>query len=177
MDNTTNLTDALMYFIPGLLVLMAVFMLVKRFLDRDYKLRLLDAKVAMQKNSMPIKLQAYERMVLFLERISPNHLLVRTHRAGVTASQLHADLLATIRAEFEHNLSQQIYVSSEAWEMVKNAKEDSLKQLNNAYALAGQNGTGMQLSSLVIDQVIKNENFPTQKAIDFLKAEAKQLLE
>ena len=176
METTKNLADALIYFVPALLVLMVVFMLIKKFLDRDYKLRLLDTKMSMQKNSMPIKLQAYERLVLFLERISPNHLLVRTHRAGVTASQLHSDLLATIRAEFEHNLSQQIYVSSAAWEMVKKAKEDSLKQINHAHTLAGQHATGIQLSTQVFEQVLKHEDFPTQKAIDFLKAEAKLLL-
>ena len=79
MDNTKDLSDALLYFIPAVLVLFAVFMLVKRFMDRDYKLRMLEAKVSMQKNSLPLKLQAYERLVLFLERISPNNLLIRIH--------------------------------------------------------------------------------------------------
>ncbi len=176
MDNTKDLADALIYFVPAVLVLFAVFMLIKRFLDRDYKLHLIDAKVSMQKSSMPLKLQAYERLVLFLERISPNNLLVRTHRAGVLASQLHADLLATIRAEFEHNLTQQIYISADAWEMVKKAKEDSLKLINHAYNEVGQNATGMQLSARVFEQMMKTEGIPTQKAIDFIKSEAKQLL-
>lgn len=176
MDNTKELADTLMYFVPAALVLIAMFMLIKRYLERDYKLHLIDAKVSMQQNSLPLKLQAYERLVLFLERISPNNLLIRIHRAGNTASQLQADLLATIRAEFEHNLSQQIYISSAAWEMVKNAKEDTLKLINNAYSEAGQNASGMQLSSMVFEQMMKTETIPTQKAIDFLKAEVKQLL-
>jgi hypothetical protein len=176
MDNTKNLTDTLLYFIPAVLVLIAVFMLVKRFLDRDYTNRLLDARQAMKKDSLPLKLQAYERLVLFLERISPNSLLVRTHRSGITATQLHADLLATIRAEFEHNLSQQIYISSSAWETVKNSKEDMLRLINNAYSQAGQGANGMQLSSQIFEMMMKEENIPTQKAIDILKGEAKQLL-
>jgi hypothetical protein len=176
MDNTKDFSDTLLYFVPALLVVGGMFLLVKRFLDRDYKFHLLDAKRSMHKESMPLKLQAYERLVLFLERISPNHLVVRTHRAGVTASQLHADLLATIRAEFEHNLSQQIYISSAAWEAVRDSKEEMLKLINNAFGSVGQNGSGMQLSAQIFDQIMKEGSIPTQEAIDFLKREAKQLL-
>ncbi len=176
MDNTKDFTDVLLYFVPAFLVLAAVFMLIKRFLDRDYKFRLMDAKRNAQKDSLPLKLQAYERLILFLERISPNSLLVRTHRGGVSATQLHSDLLATVRAEFEHNLSQQLYISSSAWESVKNSKEDTLKLINMAYNEVGQNANGMQLSAEVFEQIMKTESIPTQKAIDFLKNEAKQLL-
>jgi len=176
MENTKDIGDTLIYFIPALLVLVAVFMLLKRFLDRDYKFHLMDAKVSMQKSSLPLKLQAYERLVLFLERISPNNLLVRTHQAGISSAQLHADLVATVRAEYEHNLSQQIYISTAAWELVKDAKENSLRLINNAHNQAGQNANGMQLSSEIFEQMMKTDGIPTQKAIDFLKTEAKQLL-
>jgi len=176
MDNTKNLTETLIYFVPALLVFVGMFMMVKRFLDRDQNQRLIEAKRSMQKDSLPLKLQAYERLVLFLERISPNSLLVRTHRAGISASQLHADLLATIRAEFEHNLSQQIYISSAAWEAVRNSKEDTIRLINNAYEATGNHANGMQMSSQVFEQMMKEENIPTQKAIDALKQEAKQLL-
>jgi len=176
MDNSKDWTDTLLYFVPATLVIVAMFMLVKRFLDRDYKLHLVSTRQTMSRESLPLKLQAYERLVLFLERISPNSLLLRTHRAGISATQLHSDLLATIRAEFEHNLSQQIYISTAAWDAVKNSKEDMLKLINNSYSAAGQHANGMQLSSFIIDQVVKTGSIPTQQAIDFLKTEAKQLL-
>lgn len=176
MDISKNLADTLLYFVPALLVFFAMFMLVKKFLDRGYKRQIIEVKRSMQKESLPLKLQAFERLVLFLERISPNSLLVRTHRAGVSATQLHSDLLATIRAEFEHNLSQQIYISGSAWEVVKNSKEDTLRMINNAYSQVGQHANGMQLSSEIFEQMMKEEGIPTQKAIDFLKSEAKQLL-
>ncbi len=176
MDSTKDLSDTLLYFVPALLVLVTVFMLIKRFLDRDYQNHVMEAKKSMRKESLPLKLQAYERLVLFLERISPNSLLVRTHRGGISATQLHGDLLATVRAEFEHNLSQQIYISSSAWEAVKNSKEDTLRLFNNAYSQVGQHANGIQLSSQIFEQMMKEENIPTQKAIDVLKSEAKQLL-
>jgi hypothetical protein len=176
MDNTKYLTDTLLYFIPAILVLLAMLMLVKRFLDRDIRIRLIESKRSLNKESIPLKLQAYERLVLFLERISPNSLLVRTHQGGVSALQLHTDLIATIRAEFEHNLSQQIYISSPAWEAVKDSKEQLLKMINNALGEVGHNATGMQLSSRIFEQMLKEESFPLQHAINLLKNEARQLL-
>lgn len=182
-----QLTQVLMYFIPAFLVLAGMFMVMKRFMDnqqstlkkfleRDLQLKAADDKMIKQKESLPLKLQAYERLTLFLERITPNSILVRVHRGGMSASQLQSDLVATIRAEFEHNLSQQIYVSEQAWEEVKDAKEDMIRIINNAFSHVGNNATGIQMSSHIFEQVLKLETLPTQKAIDFLKSEAKKLL-
>lgn len=187
MNQTKDYTDILLYFVPAFLVLMAMFLVVKRsldtylmtvrkFLDRDMQIRSMDEKAVRQKDGTPLKLQAYERLVLFLERINPNSILVRVHRGGMTAGQLQSDLVATIRAEFEHNLSQQIYVSEQSWEEVKSAKEDMIRIVNNAFNQVGMNGTGIQMSTQIFEQVLKTEMLPTQKAIDFLKAEVRKLL-
>src|ERR1043166_4282881 len=120
MEFSKNISDTLFYFVPALLVLFAMFMVMKRFLDtqasilrkfleRDIQIKSMEERQDRLKESVPLKLQAYERMILFLERISPNSLLVRVHRGGMAAGQLQSDLVATVRAEFEHNLSQQIY--------------------------------------------------------------------
>ena len=89
------------------------------------------AKIAALENSkknqsvtLPLRLQAYERMALFLERIDPNQLVLRIHAAGLTVSQEQNLLLMTIRSEFEHNLSQQIYISDAVWEKIIDAKTD-----------------------------------------------------
>jgi azurin len=74
--------------------------------------------------TLPLRLQAYERMALFLERIDPNQLVLRIHAAGLTVSQEQNLLLMTIRSEFEHNLSQQIYISDAVWEKIIDAKTD-----------------------------------------------------
>src|SRR5687767_12257881 len=92
------LTDVLLYFVPAVLVVGAMFLVIKKFLDRDRQLKIMEIKRSMQKEALPLKLQAIERMVLFMERISPDNLLPRTHRSGITSGQLHSDLLATIRA-------------------------------------------------------------------------------
>jgi hypothetical protein len=171
-----NMTDILYYFLPSVLILGGMYLTIKKFIDRDRELRLLEIKKSMHKDSMPLKLQAIERMVLFLERISPDTLLPRLHRGGISSGQLHSDLLSTIRSEFEHNLTQQVYLSNEVWNDVKNAKEELLKIINTAASETGQQATGVHLSSKIFDIMIKDENYPHLAAIDALKKEARQLI-
>lgn len=177
----------LLYFVPALLVLFGMFAVMKKFLEnqnstirkfleRDLQLKTVEDKNSRSRESVPLKLQAFERLILYLERIAPNSLLVRVHRGGMAASQLQAELVATIRAEFEHNLSQQIYVSEQAWEEVKDAKEEMIRIINNAFSHVGANATGIQMSSQIFEQVLKMENVPTQRALDFIKSEAKKVL-
>ncbi len=105
-----------------------MYLLVKRYFDNEQKERLLQMKIDERRETLkvvtPIRLQAYERMALFLERIDPNQLVLRIHAAGLTVSQEQNLLLMTIRSEFEHNLSQQIYISDAVWEKIIDAKTD-----------------------------------------------------
>ena len=114
MENIKPFTDILFYFIPAVIVMFGMFTVMKRFLEsqqvtlrkyieRDLHLQSAEEKLMRQRESMPLKLHAYERLVLFLERISPNALLVRVHRGGMAASQLQSELVITVRTEFEHN--------------------------------------------------------------------------
>lgn len=187
MDTTKTITDILLYFIPAIIVLMGMFLVVKKsfdsqnimmrkFIEKELHIRLMEDQNVRQKESMPLKLQAYERLVLFLERIGPNSILVRVHSGGMTAQQLQLDLISTIRAEFEHNLSQQIYISENAWEEVKDAKEEMIRIVNISFNNVGKNATGIQMSSNIIEQALLLEILPTQRAIDFLKMEAKKLI-
>ncbi len=171
-----NWTDVLLYFLPAALILGGMYITIKKFIDRDRQIRLMEMKQAMHKDSLPLKLQAIERMVLFLERISPDNLLPRLHRGGISSGQLHSDLLATIRSEFEHNLTQQVYLSNEVWDEVKKAKEELLKIINTAASETGQQATGVHLSSKIFDLMIKDENYPHLKAIEGLKREARVLI-
>lgn len=176
MDQFDKISDVLMYFIPALLVLLAMFWLVKKNMERDYHIRMLELKKNLDKETIQFKLQAYERFVLFLERISPNSVLPRLHRSGMTAGQLHSELLVTIRTEFEHNYSQQLYISQVAWEEVKTSKEEMVRLINNSFKAVGERASAMQLSTHIFEELVRSGEFPTQKAIDYLKREAKNLI-
>lgn len=175
MDNNSPLLQTLLYFVPAALVLGACYLMVKRFLDNESKLKLIELKKGMQKETLPLRFQAYERLILLLERITPNNLLVRVNRNGATAREIQIELITTIRAEFDHNLTQQLYVSSQAWEVTRNAKEDVIKIIKIAMAQLAEKNMGMDLNKAILEIILKNEIMPTQKAIEFLKREARQL--
>lgn len=168
-------TDTLLYFVPALLVLGGVYLTLKKYLDNDYRLRLLETRSKAQKDVLPLRFQAYERLCLFLERISPASLLPRSVKPGMTARDLHQELLLVIRTEIEHNLSQQVYVSSKAWDLVKAAKEETTKIINVSASGLGPDATATQLSRAVFDIIGKNGRNPTDHALEFLKKEVRQL--
>ncbi|MFM2206155.1 MAG: hypothetical protein RL213_130 [Bacteroidota bacterium] len=183
---TKDWTDVLLYFVPAVLVLMGMFMLVKRFTDvqlsalrrmteRDLQAKAADERTSRRRESLPLKLQAYERLILLLERISPDSVIVRVHAGSMSAQLLHVELLAAIRAEFEHNLSQQLYVSDEVWEEVCSAKDAMASMVNDAYRRVGASATGVQLSAAVFEAALAGEPLATHRAIHSLKSEAQRL--
>ena len=120
------LIELLKIIIPAGAVFAAAYFLVNRFLDNDQKRREHELKKSAQGLITPLKIQAYERIIIFLERINPNSLVIRVNKNGMNSRQLHSELITAVKTEYEHNLSQQIYVSYGAWELVKNAKEEDI---------------------------------------------------
>src|ERR1041385_3491693 len=114
-ETALTLTDVLMYILPALAVMAGMFYVMKRFLDRDHNVRMVEARKEAHKTLVPLKLQAYERLCIFLERISPPSLLTRVLTHGMSAARFRTELVSTINNEFEHNVSQQIYVTDNAW--------------------------------------------------------------
>lgn len=171
-----QLIETLMYFVPALLVLGAVYMILKQFLQNEQKLKMIELRKKTNSDTLALKLQAYERLLVLLERITPSSMLLRVNQPGYGARQLHAEMLQNIRSEFEHNLSQQLYVSHDAWEMVKRAKDNVIHILNIAMQSTGEGKSAADLGKIIIDLMIKHDNVPTQMAIDYLKKEGKMFL-
>src|SRR5688572_16283437 len=97
--------EILKIILPAGAVFAAAYLIVKRFLDNEQKAREQELKKSSHAAMTPLRLQAYERIVLFLERVNPNTLVVRVNKNGMTAHQLHMELIKTIKTEYEHNLS------------------------------------------------------------------------
>jgi hypothetical protein len=165
--------DILKYILPSLIVFLAVYFVLKKHLDTQLKSQVITGRQGQQGTVLPIRLQAYERMVLLLERITPQNLVMRVANNNLTAGQVHQELLASIRAEFEHNLTQQVYISKGAWEAVKRAKEETIKLINIAASRVNDNSKGVELSKMVLEMSMQIEKMPTQVAIDFMKEEAR----
>lgn len=167
------LIEFIKYTVPSLVVLATAYYLLKMFLDKEAEKNQVQMRLDVQKITLPVRMQAYERLVLLLERIEPAGLLVRTNLPGMNASQLQSALIQAVRSEFEHNLSQQLYVSSKAWEMVRNAREEAIKRINTAAMKLPPDATSADLASLILINDIDAEQSVVKGALDVLKAEAR----
>ncbi len=168
--------DILKITIPALIVFFTAWILLRNMIRNDQDKRRQEIVLQGARTVAPIKLQAYERLVLFLERISMESLLVRVSTPDMTSAQLHSALLSNIRNEFEHNLSQQIYISPQAWEVVKNARSNTIKAINNVAEKMPPTATGIDLSRQLLTNIMELEKEPTRVAIDFLKGEVARLI-
>jgi hypothetical protein len=167
------LLELLKYSIPSLVVLATAYYLLKMFLDKEAGKSQFQLRLDVQKITLPVRMQAYERLVLLLERIEPAGLLVRCNRPGLSASGLHSELIQSIRSEFDHNLSQQLYISAKAWEMVRNAREETVKRFNTTAMQLPDDATAADLASLILINDIDSEKSAVKDALDFLKMEAR----
>ncbi len=127
----------------------------------------------MQVNAMPLRLQAYERMALFLERITPTKLLVRVIPKSSKKEDYESLLIATIEQEYEHNLSQQIYMSDECWNIITAAKNATIQLLRKA-SLLEKTDTANKLREVVLTEMMERRA-PSDAALSYIKKEVGEM--
>ncbi len=172
-----DIIEILKYLLPSLVVLLTTAVMMRYFFRTIMAERNREVYSQDRKRTLPMRLQAYERLSLFLERITVDSLVVREQDETMTCRDFHQHLLAIIRAEYEHNLTQQIYVSGEAWNVVRNAKEGTIKIINTAAMQVNPQGQAYELSKKIIEIQMEAEVSPSQVALDFLRKEARRLFE
>ena len=171
-----SLVEILKIMIPAGAVFAAAYFLVKRFLDNDQKRREHELKKTSLGTITPLKIQAFERIVIYLERINPNSLVVRVNKNGMSARQLHQELVAAVKTEYEHNLSQQIYLSSGAWELVKTSKEEIIQLVNISSSKVPSDANSSELAMMILNITANlGKKLPNDVAIDYLKKEIAQI--
>lgn len=166
-----EILDILKYTLPALIVFFTSYFLIKAFIQNDQEKRKHEIILQNQKTITPIRLQAYERVTLFLERVSLESLIMRTSKQGMTSKQIQTSMLNTIRAEFEHNLSQQVYMTSAAWELIKNAKSNTIKIINSSADHVKPGAPAIEFSRYILEKVIEMDKEPTKVALEYLKKE------
>ncbi|MGZ3899793.1 MAG: DUF7935 family protein [Bacteroidia bacterium] len=171
-----GLVEILKIILPAGAVFAAAFLLVQKFLANEQKRREHELKKSTSATITPLKIQAYERIVIFLERIHPNTLVVRVNKHGMNAQQLHQELIKAIKTEYEHNLSQQIYVSHNAWELVKTAKEEIIKLVNISSTKVPHENSSNDLAMMVLNITANvDKKMPNEVALDYIKKEIAQI--
>jgi len=163
----------LMYTIPTLVTGSIAFLFFREHLHNEETRRNFMIKKELQKDSLPVRLQAYERISLFLERISPNKLLLRVSPLSKNKDDYETLLIKTIEQEFEHNLSQQIYLSDNCWSIV-NASKSATVQLIRKAGMSDKVDTADKLRETILSDML-DKRAPSDAGLSFIKEEVSEL--
>jgi hypothetical protein len=171
--DTEKLFDLFLYAIPALITGGIAYYFFKQHIENEFNLRKFTLQKDLQKDAFPIRLQAYERMALFLERIAPAKLLIRVIPTSSSKEDYEALLIATIEQEFEHNLSQQIYVTDECWSIINAAKNATIQVIRKA-SLLGKTKTANKLREVILTDLM-DKRPPSNAALSFIKNEVSEM--
>jgi len=154
--------------VPGVLILVAGYALIRD--DLKKYLNLLEQRGKDGKaNWMNLRLQAHERLIVFVDRINPENLFIRLHRPGISLAELRALALQEIRAEFQHNIAQQLYVDQGIWDTVAGLKEDTLTLVKNVSAELDKEADGLELGREVLLRLSRLDHNPYELAFKLIK--------
>jgi len=165
------ISDVIKISISGVLVFFTAYYMLQNLLKNEEKRRYYEMRKETIKKLNPVRLTAYERLTLLLERIHPESMIPRIQQRGMTVADLHLALLSNIREEFEHNVAQQIYVSPELWALIKKSKEGLIQFINTCSSKIPDKLPALELAKVIIEGYNAIENPPTEIALIFLKKE------
>lgn len=166
--------NIIQYSIPALLVLIATYLTQKQLLKNEKEIRRVELLRVYSSTLTPIQLQAYERLTLFLERIVPDQLVTRFPTNQLSNLQLQTKILESIRKEYEHNLSQQLYIGNDVWMMVQHAKESMVQLVNTCAVTLNPENSGIEFATQLLNTYHAVDETPVELAIELLKKEMRE---
>jgi hypothetical protein len=172
----SDFLEILKYILPALVVFATIYFLFSRFMNQQYRMKLLEFRQAEGNNLLPLKFQAYERLVMMLERMEPSSMFLRLNTGNLTAAQMRDMMLIALNQEYEYNMTQQLYVSDKLWAIIKLAKE----QTANLLLKCSEGVIDSDSATVLIARydAIKSQlsNIPLDTAKSALKQEMQSLL-
>lgn len=171
--NTYDILKLFFNLLPALLVGAIAYYFFKQHIENEESRRRFLLQKNLQKDAFPLRLQAYERMVLFLERIAPAKLLTRVTPISSNKEDYEILLIASIEQEFEHNLSQQIYVSDQCWHIILAAKNTTI-QLIRKSSMLEKTDTANKLREVVLTELMEKQS-PSTTALSYIKQEVSEM--
>ena len=166
------LLDIIKLTVPGLIVFFTVRTMLKQYFAHQQTTELRKLQKGKQEHTLPLRLQAYERLSLFCERISLSGLILRTRQEGMNAAQLRIALLLAIQQEFEHNITQQVYVSDQLWQIIKIARDDAVQVITQACEVVDLKADARKLAEAIIHLESQRDMSASEKALVAVKKEA-----
>jgi hypothetical protein len=167
--------EILKFLLPSLVLFFTVRLVAVAYMKNEEKKREDNKNAGNSQAILPLRLQAYERLILLLERITPAQAINRALQPGMTTYHFQLMLIQNIREEFEHNVAQQIYVSPSGWALLKSAKEEIIRLINTSAAETDAGAGAGELAKIILERWGQMDQNPVQIAIDQLKAEVRQI--
>lgn len=175
MDLQKFLTDAGVLVTGGVVTVSAGYYLVRDDIRTYFKLKFSDQGKENANPLLSLRLQAHERLIVFIERINPSNLFIRLHQRGISLTELQAIVINEIKTEYQHNITQQLYISSATWDVVRKLKDDTIAMVNNGVKSLPEDATGVDLSKKVLNHMTGIENNPYDLTLDLIKKDIHQL--
>ena len=172
--NDINIFELLFFILPAIIVGLVAFYFFKMYITNEEKRRMFLIKKENQKGALPLRLQAYERMALFLERISFGKLLIRVKPGNYSVEEYENLLASNIEQEFEHNLAQQIYISGECWNVIKTSKNATIGILRKTAQQEGVDSAD-KLREVILSNLME-QAAPSETALEYIKKEVRNII-
>lgn len=161
--------------VPALIVFLTVYFLMKEYFKKEYNMRMLEYKKDGKGTTLPLRLQAYERLALYCERVRVENLINRLQGVDASPELLKNAMVISLQQEYEHNIAQQVYVSESLWKIVKLAKNQIVVMITQVYEALPENATAQDYKLALIAATSRLEN-PLDTALSAIKKEAGILL-
>jgi hypothetical protein len=172
--DTNKIIELLFYTLPALITGGVAYYFFQMHTKNEEGRRRFLLQKELQKDALPLRLQAYERMVLFLERINPTKLLIRITPISENKNDYENYVIAQIEQEFEHNLTQQIYMSDECWTIIMTAKNATIQMIRKA-AMSERVDSADKLREVILSDLMEKST-PSSAALSYMKNELKEFL-
>lgn len=161
--------------LPAFVVFLTVYVFLNAYFEKNILLEKIKNKGESNLNTLKLKLQAYERLTLLCERLNLSNLLLRVQSPNMTVAELKYALLISSQQEFEHNFSQQIYVSNDLWQIIKMARDYSVNLVIKAAEELDPKGDAQLLSNKILAYEEQTQSSAWDKALQGLKQEVSTL--
>ena len=153
----------------GIITLVGTWYFIRKDLQHYFKAKTPVAEKADSGQLLTLRLQAYERMIVFIDRLNPSNLFLRLNEPGIAVHILHRLALQEIRTEFQHNVSQQLYINVESWNVLCRLKEDTIAMINHAVSLLPAEASGTDLSKKIVEHMVQLEQNPYELTVEIIK--------
>jgi len=168
-----DIISFVLYCIPATITGVIAFLFFKQHIENENNRRNFLIQKDLQKDALPIRLQAYERMSLFLERIKPSKLLLRVHPTSSNKEDYESLLIANIEQEFDHNLAQQIYVTDKCWSITSTAKNATIQMIRKATS-SDKVDSADKLREAILSDLLEKRS-PSDAALSLIKEEVSEI--